>query len=37
MFSGGVMIQDDNDKRAWCCGVGPELTLERMKAEIEKF
>lgn len=37
MYSGGVMIQDNDDKRAWCCGVGPELTLESMKAEIKKF
>ena len=37
MYSGGVMIQDSDDRRAWSCGVGPEPTLERMKAEIEKF
>lgn len=37
MYSGGVMIQDDDDKRAWSCGVGPEPTLERIKTEIKKF
>lgn len=37
MFNGGVMIQDDDDKRAWSCGVGPEPTLWETKAEIEKF
>lgn len=37
MFSGGVMIEDSDDRRAWVCGVGSEPTLERMKAEIEKF
>lgn len=37
MFNGGVMIQDNDDNRAWSCGVGPEFSIERMKAEIEKF
>lgn len=37
MYHGGVMIQDDDDKRAWSCGVGPEPTLWETKAEIEKF
>ena len=38
MFNGGVMIQDDDDdKRAWSCGVGPENTFDKMKTEIEKF
>ena len=37
MFSGGVMIEDSDDRRAWSCGVGPENTFDKMKAEIEKF
>ena len=37
MFSGGVMIQNKEDKRAWVCGVGPFPSLHDTKAEIEKY
>ena len=37
MYSGGVMIENVDDRRAWSCGVGPENTLEKVIGEIEKF